>query len=261
MLDWNAIRAYFWIFILLVAAGFGFPMPEEIPVVTAGAMVGHAADDPDSSLRWWIMLPVCIFGVVLSDSVLYAIGRIWGTRLLEVGWVQHHVIPPAKQERIERNFHSYGIGILMIARFLPGIRTPIFIMSGVMRVPVYKFILADGLYALPGVSLLFWLAYLFGNSFVEAVKKLEDHRPLVIMIVLAAVAGILLYILIRRQIATGDPEKVPWVGRQLSERLHHLHEEEEATQVVDPSELPASPHPHTHPHPPPSHPQSSQRSE
>src|SRR6516225_3245243 len=43
-------RAALWIylgaFLSLVAAGLGFPIPEEVPIVVAGAMVGHASEDP-----------------------------------------------------------------------------------------------------------------------------------------------------------------------------------------------------------------------
>jgi len=47
---------------------------------------------------------------------------------------------------------------------LPGIRTPIFIIAGMLRVPLGRFLIADGLYAIPGVNILFWLAYLLTDQ-------------------------------------------------------------------------------------------------
>ena len=38
---------------------------------------------PTVGLKWYFMLPVCVLGVVIGDGFLYAIGRIWGTRLVE----------------------------------------------------------------------------------------------------------------------------------------------------------------------------------
>lgn len=67
-----SIYHYVGIFLALVAAGLGAPIPEEIPVVTGGVLVGH----PENNLRWWIMVPVCIVGVVISDGLLYGIGRL-----------------------------------------------------------------------------------------------------------------------------------------------------------------------------------------
>src|SRR5438876_4994934 len=156
-------RAALWIylgaFFSLVAAGLGFPIPEELPIVVSGAMVGHASEDPalldavsqavtafDSSpdapfpwvglivssqvevppikppvrLLWWVMLPLLILGVVISDGLLYGIGRLWGPRLLDTPWLKRF-IPPERQRRIEDNFHRYGVMVLLFARFLPTI--------------------------------------------------------------------------------------------------------------------------------------------
>ena len=63
---------YIGVFLALLAAGFGFPIPEELPVITAGVLVGHG----EINLRWYYMLPLCIVGVVLGDCVLYYAGRI-----------------------------------------------------------------------------------------------------------------------------------------------------------------------------------------
>ena len=108
-------------FALLVAAGVGFPIPEEVPVVGAGLWVGQ-----NPELRPWsfLALPICILGVVISDALLYTIGRLYGPRLLEYRWTSR-LLPPEKLARIEGNFHKYGVKILLFARVLPGIRSPI----------------------------------------------------------------------------------------------------------------------------------------
>ncbi|MBX9585561.1 MAG: DedA family protein [Gemmataceae bacterium] len=206
MLERFSEYGYQGVFLALLASGLGFPLPEEIPVVVAGAMVGHE----DTTLKWYVMLPVVIAGVVIGDGFLYGMGRLWGTRLLNLRWVQRRLITPEKRAEIEKNFHDRGIAVLLGARLLPGIRTPIFIMAGVLRVPVGRFLLADGLYAIPGVNLLFWLAYLLTDQLVEVVKKLEAYRPLVMVSILSAVAGALFqkYVL-NRKVSTGEPPHVP----------------------------------------------------
>ena len=42
--------------------------------------------------------------------------------------------------------------ILLFARILPGIRSPIFLTAGIMKLSWQRFLLADGIYAVPGVS-------------------------------------------------------------------------------------------------------------
>jgi membrane protein DedA with SNARE-associated domain len=260
-------RAALWIylgaFLSLVAAGIGFPIPEEVPIVVAGAMVGHASEDPSlydavfqvmagfeaspntafpwvgpivSSqvdvpptvtpqvrLLWEIMLPLLILGVVISDGLLYGIGRFWGPRLLETMWMKR-LIPPKRRLRIEENFHKYGVLVLLFARFLPTIRSPVFIIAGIMRLPFKRFLLADGLYAIPGVSLLFFLAFWFGDTFRNLVlafeRRVDSAKPILILLGLAAVTAYLVYHFFRHPVATGDPrEEIPVIGQQVAAKI------------------------------------------
>ena len=212
MLSITALYHYFGVFIALVAAGVGFPIPEEIPVVTGGVLVGNNQDE----LRWWIMLPVCIAGVVISDGLLYSIGRFWGPRLLEYRWIKSRLLTEDRLNHIEDNFRQYGVKILLFARFLPAIRSPIFITAGLMRVSFTRFLLADGIYAIPGVSLLFFLGFWFTDQFLAAVQKAESYRPLVVVVILAAVASYLFYHFLHQPVAIGDPKELPVIGDQVA---------------------------------------------
>lgn len=174
-------------------------------------------------LRWWIMLPVCIMGVVVSDGLLYGMGRYFGPRLFEMAWMKK-MLPGEKRRNIEDNFHKYGILVLLFDRFLPAIRSPIFIMAGVMRLSFARFLLADGLYAIPGVSLLFTLAFWFGDQFRDLILRAEGKlKNVIILLVIAAIGGYLLYHFFRHPVATGDPVKdVPLVGEQIAHTIEQM---------------------------------------
>jgi membrane protein DedA with SNARE-associated domain len=217
-----AFWAYFGIFAALVAAGIGFPIPEEIPVVTAGVMIGHASQDPNSHLRWWIMLPICVAGVVISDGLLYGVGRLWGPRLVEYRWVKNRLLPPERLTQIQCNFQKYGVKILLFARLLPGIRSPIFITAGIMRVPFSRFLVADGIYAIPGVSLLFFLGFWFTDQFLEIVKEVDKVRPLIVVVVLTALVTYLVIRFMRRPVLTGAPEDLPPLVSKVTEQVTHI---------------------------------------
>jgi membrane protein DedA with SNARE-associated domain len=277
MLDSVAIWKYASIFGTLLAAGFGFPIPEEVPIVTAGAFVGHDAQPSrfpeelgavaggwvaefvparEGSTRWYIMLPLCILGVVLGDCVLFFAGRWFGPKLLNRQWIQKRILPPEKRAKIEANFEKRGVMILLAARLTPGIRTPVFIMAGVLRMPVSRFLLADALYAIPGVNLLFWLAYWFTDQFVEAIKAVDRHRPLAVAAVLAAVGGVILWkVLANRKISTGNMDEVSSLLKPVGVVTQALEVGIEKTvgatvgtaaKIVD-----KVTHPHGHHHPPP----------
>jgi membrane protein DedA with SNARE-associated domain len=264
VLDKAALYVYLGAFCLLIAAGLGFPVPEELPIVTAGAMVGHASEDPSRydyvpevvgalaatpavpfpaslpwaglvhatqvqapspeprvHLLWQIMLPILILGVVISDGLLYGIGRLWGPKLFETRWMKR-LMPAEKRRRVEDNFGKYGVLVLLFARFLPTIRAPIFIMAGTMRLPFARFVVADSLYAIPGVSLLFFLAFWFGDQFRDLVLSAEGRfvgavRPILVLAGLAGVTAYLLYHFLRHPVATGDPkEELPVIGPQVA---------------------------------------------
>jgi membrane protein DedA with SNARE-associated domain len=179
-------------------------------------------DDAPVRVRWWIMLPVCIVGVVLSDGLLYGMGRFFGPRLLQHRFMAR-LVPPDKRAKIERNFHRYGVKILLFARLLPGIRSPIFITAGIMRLPFRSFLLADGIYAIPGVSLLFFLSYWFTTSFKDLVERAEAKvlqvRPILILAAIVAVGIYFLVNFLRRPVSTGDPEELPLIGPQVAARI------------------------------------------
>jgi membrane protein DedA with SNARE-associated domain len=226
----NAVLYYLGVFAALVAAGVGFPMPEEIPIVTAGALAGHAAQEPDSALRWWILLPVCILGVVISDGLLYLIGRVFGMSVLKFPFVAR-LLPQERLERIQGNFRRYGVLILLFARFLPGIRSPIFLTAGIMRLSWRRFLLADGLYAIPGVSLLFFLAYWFTDQFRDLVERAEEDisrvRPLLVLLAILAVGIYFLVQFLRHPVHTGDPQELPLIGEEMAASLEERTGKEE----------------------------------
>jgi membrane protein DedA with SNARE-associated domain len=215
--DFELIRDLLIGFGACVGAGFGLPIPEELAIIAAG--IWTAAKAVDYPLYRWLMLPVCIVGVIIADVVLYCVGRFFGTRLLDRSWFAR-MVPRQKREKIERNFDHYGLNILLFGRLLPGIRSPLFITAGTMRLPVSRFVLADGLGAVLGNSILFFLAFWFGDQFRELVEGVEHRaKPLIILIVIVAIAALLLVHFLRRPVPTGDLEELPIIGKTVASHI------------------------------------------
>jgi membrane protein DedA with SNARE-associated domain len=209
----------FWPFLVafasLVAAGFGAPIPEELPTIGAGIWVGS---HPDFGPLRWLILPVCFLGVLISDLMLYGIGRFCGPRLLQRRWVQR-MISPRTWERIEQNYHRYGIKALLMVRWLPAIRSPMFIIAGIMRLSFARFALADGVALVFGHGALFFLAYWLGDQSMEILQGVESVRPLIVVVLVTAVATGLLIHFLRRPVATGEPDDLPMILSQVTEKL------------------------------------------
>jgi len=205
---------YLGIFIGLVGTGMGMPMPEELPVVMGGALAGGHPE-----VRWWIMLPVCIAGVLISDGFLYAIGRWYGPRLLQYGWIKRRVFPPDRLLKIESNFQQYGVKLLLFARLTPGIRAPVFFTAGMTRLSFAKFLFADGIYAIPGVSLLFFLGFWFADSMVDIIKEVEQAKSVLVIVIVVVVIAYFTYRALRKPGVTGDPKEIPPLVEQVTHTL------------------------------------------
>jgi membrane protein DedA with SNARE-associated domain len=229
------IEKYWYAFGMLFASCFGAPIPEEAVVIYGGVQVGLAWGNPDSTLYWGIMLPMLIISIVLLDGMLYFIGRKWGERLLRNPWIQRNILPQEKRKKIEANFQEYGISILLFARLLPMARMPIFMMSGMMRLSVRKFLFADLVYAIPGVTILFALGYWLGEKFDKWFARLKEDPVFLICTLLVAAIVLFFFIRSKREIATGDPHEIPVIGDQLAQMTHHEPTLEAEKKPDDPS--------------------------
>ena len=224
-IDAELLKAFLFFASMFFAAGLGAPIPEEIAVVCAGLWT---ANNSGYGLLRWLMLPVCVVSVVLSDSFLYTVGRLYGERLLNKPWMLKWV-PKETQNRIIHNFDKYGVNILLVGRLVPGIRMPLFLTAGLLRLSVARFILADGIGAGIGNSIFFLLAFWFGEQFKTVLESAEEkvtHAwPIAVMVVLAGVAIYLLVRYLRKPVSEGDPEQLPIIGHQVATHIPHLPEE------------------------------------
>lgn len=172
------------LFLTLLAASLGLPVPEEIPIVAAGVLASQAL------VRWWIALPVCLAGVLSGDVVLYWAGRRWGERLLEWRAVRR-VLSPPRAAKLTQGYREHGVKIVVTARHVAGLRAAAFLTAGIAWVPFWRFLAADAGAALVGVPVSFGLAYLFADQvqgLLADVRRLE--RWLVLAVVVAAGAWI-----------------------------------------------------------------------
>ncbi|MBX9681394.1 MAG: DedA family protein [Gemmataceae bacterium] len=233
--DWG----YLGVFLGILATGLGFPMPEELPVVVGGALSGGNED----KLRWYIMLPICIVGVIVGDLFLYGIGRLWGPKLTRMSFVRKRILPPERLKSITENFHKYGVKILLFARLTPGIRAPIFMTAGITKLSPIRFMVADGIYAIPGVSLLFGLGYFFTERMVDIIQQEAGRiKSIVILVGLVAVAGYFTYRFLRKPVVTGSPGEMPQICEPVSQTIDTVTSPiihpEQAKPVEDPEILP-----------------------
>ena len=167
---------YLAVFGLLLAAGFGFPLPEDVPLIAGGVLAWLASPVDEVSIGamlgdrgFQIMVAVGMAGILVGDSVIYWAGRKVGRRIAEV-WPFRKMITPEKLERVEGLLRKRGKVVVMVARFLPGLRAPTYFTVGHSRLPFWEFLAFDGLAAAVSAPLWVCLGFWFGDNIEKAAR-------------------------------------------------------------------------------------------
>lgn len=164
------------VFVVLLLCGFGLPMPEDLILVTGGVVAWLASDLPQATPGAMVrdpgllaMIGVGLAGIVAGDSVIFLAGRRLGSRVAEIPALRR-IVTPAKLERVERLFRKRGDVVVLVARFLPGLRAPTFFTAGHARMPYWEFLLFDGVAALVSAPLWVCLGFYFGSDLHHAAR-------------------------------------------------------------------------------------------
>lgn len=149
---------YFAVFFVLIICGFGIPIPEDITLVS-GVIAGLYPNE----VNVHIMLIVSMLGVLIGDSTMYWLGRIYGVKILRTRLIKK-IVTLKRLKMVKEKFAKYGNRVLFVARFLPGLRAPIYMISGITRrVSFIRFLLIDFFAAIISVPIWVYLGD-FGAS-------------------------------------------------------------------------------------------------
>lgn len=159
-----AENGYASVFIALLLCGAGAPLPEDITLVAGGVIAGLGY------VNVHIMFVVAMIGVLVGDSGMFLLGHYYGARILQ--WrVVSRLLTPARYAKVQEKFERYGNRLMFVARFLPGMRTAVYITAGTThRVSFMRFLLLDGLAALISVPIWVYLGYFGADNHEWLVK-------------------------------------------------------------------------------------------
>jgi membrane-associated protein len=188
----GGIFAYIGLFSIIYAEtglAFGFFLPGDSLLVVAGVI---AAADP--RLNIYILLGVLFSASVLGDSTGYFIGSKMGEKLFNRpnSWVFH----PSRVEKARAFFDKHGSKTVMLARFVPIVRTFTPLVAGAAKMPYSRFLPMSLLGSFLWIFSMVLAGYFLANLVEEAVKKIfglhefkleENIEKVVIGIVLLSI--------------------------------------------------------------------------
>jgi membrane-associated protein len=141
-----------------------------------------------------LMVVLLIIAAILGDAVNYSIGHYIGPRVLKdrnSRWLN-----PKHLERAHAFYERHGGKTIIIARFVPIVRTYAPFVAGAASMPYPRFALYNVTGAIVWVVSLGYAGYFFGN-----IPLIKDNLTVVIIviIILSIMPGVVEYLRHRRQ--------------------------------------------------------------
>ncbi len=148
---------YLGVVLVLIAGGLGVPIPEDVPLLIGGYLCGVG------KAELAIMLPTTFIAVIGADLMVYGLGRRYGHHVPKLPVIRKY-LSPQRLTKAEISFHKHGGKTLFLARFMPGLRTPIYFSAGAFKIPFWKMLLFDGTAAGLSVPTLVLVAWYLGTK-------------------------------------------------------------------------------------------------
>ena len=155
---------YIAVFGALIVCSFGVPIPEDVKLVCGGIISGLGYTNVH------VMFFVGMAGVLVGDGTIFMIGKKYGNKALKFRPIAR-VITPQRYHKMQEKFEKYGNWVMFFARFMPGLRTAIYLSAGIsQKVPFWRWLSMDGLAALISVPLWIYLGE-FGARNIDWLKQ------------------------------------------------------------------------------------------
>lgn len=150
---------------------FGFFLPGSSMLFTAGLLASKGL------FNIWILASLATVAAILGDNVGYLFGRKVGAPLLErnTRWFKHEYL-----EQTKEFYERHGLQAVLLARFVPIVRTFTPIFAGIVGMNYRSFLF----YNISGAILWGACITLAGYFLVERIPLLERYFSLVILTII-----------------------------------------------------------------------------
>jgi membrane-associated protein len=191
----DTVFSGWWIYIVMVAIVYaenaillGFILPGDSLLFTLGVVAGTG------KINVWLLMGVLIVAAIAGDSTGYLLGKKTGPAIFSR--------PDSrlfKQEYVRRTqsfFERYGGKTILMARFIPVVRSFAPFMAGVGQMPYRTFIFFNVIGSFIWVVALTMLGFWLGN--VPWIKE-NFEKAILIVVFLSFVPAIIEYVNHRRR--------------------------------------------------------------
>ncbi len=181
LLDLLGGYVYFGLFFIIFAEtglAVGFFLPGDSLLVVSGLM---AKTIPDK-LNVYLVITAFLAGSIIGDSTGYWTGRTMGKSLFKRE--DSFLFKPSRVEKANRFFEKFGAKTIVLARFVPIVRTFAPLVIGASRFPYATFLTYSIIGGVLWIFSMVLAGYFLGGLVEEALGiKLQDHIEKVVIVV------------------------------------------------------------------------------
>ena len=161
---------------------FGVPAPGQTIMVAAAIYAGAGR------LNIIAVAAIAFVAAVLGDNIGYWIG-VRGGRKVALRWGRYVFLTPERLARAEGFFARRGGRIVLVARFIDGLRQFNGVIAGITKMPWRTFLIYNTIGAALWVGLWTTVAYQLGANLVEIIEHAHRYKWWAIVIGVLAVGG------------------------------------------------------------------------
>lgn len=185
---------------LVLIEDFGVPVPGETVLILGAVYAGSGR------LNIVLVALLGFLGAVLGDNIGFAVGHFGGRRLVE-RYGRYVFLTPERLDRATRFFERHGGKIIVVARFIEGLRQANGIIAGTTGMHWARFLLFNAIGAALWVAVWTSIGYFSGshiNTIYNDATRYDAY--------LAIAVGALLLAYIARRVVRARRARAPNAG-------------------------------------------------
>ena len=215
--------SYWAVLLLVTLEDFGIPVPGETILIAAAIFAGAGR------LNVVLVGLVGFIAAIIGDNIGFAIGH-FGGRALALRWGRYVFLTEERLTKAEYFFDHNGARIIVVARFIEGLRQANGIIAGISGMHWRRFLVFNALGAALWVGTWVSLGYLAGNH-ISTIYHYITQYSLYALIVLAVLllALIIRHVMRRRRRAAHRAAQEPRENVEPSSSAG-IHEDSEAIE-------------------------------
>lgn len=191
LVDYLVAHGHTLVFVWVLAAQAGVPVPQSPLLLAAGALAGAG------QLSLALLLLLTVVASVVSDLAWYVAGRHYGVRVLAL-LCRVSLEPDTCVRRTQLAFAARGGLTVAMAKFVPGLATAAPPLAGVGGMGLLRFLWIDTVGAVVWAAAFLLVGYAFGDRLDDLASGLETAGSWLLVAFATVVVGWILWRWLRR---------------------------------------------------------------